>query len=150
TLAWNTCRRGEAWYGIMGSGAIYPTDNPRLFSDQIAWIINHTEDRLLLADVTFVALLEKLADTLPSIERYVLLCDQPHMPKTLLKNGVPCEEWIGEGDGDLFWKRFDENTAAGMCYTAGTTGNPKGVLYSHRSNVLHGVMANMADMKGYS
>lgn len=150
TLAWNTWRHVEAWYGIMGIGAIYHTVNPRLFSDQIAWIINHAEDRLLLADVTFIPLLEKLANKLPTIERYVLLCDAAHMPQTLLKNAVPYEEWIGEVDGDFSWKTFDENTAAGMCYTSGTTGNPKGVLYSHRSNVLHGVMANMADMKGYS
>src|SRR5437868_10284479 len=150
TLAWNTWRHIEAWYGIMGIGAIYHTVNPRLFSDQIAWIINHAEDRLLLADVTFVPLLENLADKLPSIERYVLLCDAAHMPQTSLKNAVPYEQWMGEVDGDFSWKAFDENTAAGMCYTSGTTGNPKGVLYSHRSNVLHGLMANMADMKGYS
>ena len=150
TLAWNTWRHVEAWYGIMGIGAIYHTVNPRLFSDQIAWIINHAEDRLLLADVTFIPLLEKLANKLPTIERYVLLCDAAHMPQTSLKNAVPYEGWIGEVDGDFSWKTFDENTAAGMCYTSGTTGNPKGVLYSHRSNVLHGVMANMADMKGYS
>ena len=150
TLAWNTWRHVEAWYGIMGIGAIYHTVNPRLFSDQIAWIINHAGDRLLLADVTFVPLLENLADKLPSIERYVLLCDAAHMPQTSLKNAVPYEQWMGEVDGDFSWKAFDENTAAGMCYTSGTTGNPKGVLYSHRSNVLHGLMANMADMKGYS
>ncbi|HXL48789.1 MAG TPA: long-chain-fatty-acid--CoA ligase [Xanthobacteraceae bacterium] len=150
TLAWNTWRHFEAWYGIMGIGAIYHTVNPRLFSDQIAWIINHAEDRLLLADVTFVPLLERLADKLPSIERYVLLCEEAHMPQTSLKNAVPYEEWIGEVDGDFSWQVFDENTAAGMCYTSGTTGNPKGVVYSHRSNVLHGLMANMADMKGYS
>jgi len=150
TLAWNTWRHVEAWYGIMGIGAIYHTVNPRLFSDQIAWIMNHAEDRLLLADVTFVPLLEKLADKLPTIQRYVLLCDAAHMPQSSLKNAVPYEEWISEVDGDFAWKTFDENTAAGMCYTSGTTGNPKGVLYSHRSNVLHGLMANMADMKGYS
>jgi fatty-acyl-CoA synthase len=150
TLAWNTWRHVEAWYGIMGIGAIYHTVNPRLFFDQIALIVNHAEDRLLLADVTFIPLLEKFANKLPTIERYVLLCDAAHMPQTSLKNAVPYEEWIGEVDGDFSWKTFDENTAAGMCYTSGTTGNPKGVLYSHRSNVLHGVMANMADMKGYS
>jgi len=91
TLAWNTWRHFEAWYGIMGIGAIYHTVNPRLFSDQIAWIINHAEDRLLLADVTFVPLLERLADKLPSIERYVLLCEEAHMPQTSLKNAVPYE-----------------------------------------------------------
>jgi fatty-acyl-CoA synthase len=148
TLAWNTWRHLEAWYGIMGIGAIYHTVNPRLFPEQIAWIVDHAEDRVMLVDLTFVPLLEKLQ--LPSVERYVVLTDAAHMPQTALRNAVPYEQWIGEVDGDFAWKTFDENTAAGMCYTSGTTGNPKGVLYSHRSNVLHGLMANSADMKGYS
>ena len=150
TLAWNTWRHLEAWYGIMGIGAIYHTVNPRLFHDQIAWIVNHAEDRMMLADLTFIPLLEKLADKLPAIERYVVLTDGAHMPQTSLKNAVSYEDWISEVDGDFAWKRFDENTAAGMCYTSGTTGNPKGVVYSHRSNVLHGLMANNFDMKGDS
>jgi fatty-acyl-CoA synthase len=150
TLAWNTWRHLEAWYGIMGVGAVYHTVNPRLFPDQIVWIVNHAEDRVMLADLTFIPLLEKLADKLPTIERYVVLTDAAHMPQTVLRNAVPYEEWITEADGDFAWKRFDENTAAGMCYTSGTTGNPKGVLYSHRSNVLHGLMADTCDMKGYS
>src|SRR5499427_5463445 len=150
TLAWNTWRHLEAWYGITGIGAVYHTVNPRLFPEQIAWIINHAEDRVMLVDLTFVPLLEKIADKLPTIERYVVLTDAAHMPQTALRNAVPYETWISEADGDFAWKTFDENTAAGMCYTSGTTGNPKGVLYSHRSNVLHGLMANSADMKGYS
>ena len=150
TLAWNTWRHLEAWYGIMGIGAVYHTVNPRLFPDQIVWIVNHAEDRVMLADLTFIPLLEKLADKLPTIDRYVVLTDAAHMPQTALRNAVPYEEWIVEADGDFAWKRFDENTAAGMCYTSGTTGNPKGVLYSHRSNVLHGLMADTCDMKGYS
>ena len=150
TLAWNTWRHLEAWYGIMGIGAVYHTVNPRLFPDQIVWIVNHAEDRVMLADLTFIPLLEKLTDKLPTIERYVVLTDAAHMPQTVLRNAVPYEEWIAEADGDFAWKRFDENTAAGMCYTSGTTGNPKGVLYSHRSNVLHGLMADTCDMKGYS
>jgi fatty-acyl-CoA synthase len=150
TLAWNTWRHLEAWYGIMGTGAVYHTVNPRLFPDQITWVVNHAEDRVMLADLTFIPLLEKLADKLPTIERYVVLTDSSHMPATSLRNAVPYEEWIAEADGDFAWKQLDENTAAGMCYTSGTTGNPKGVLYSHRSNVLHGLMANSCDMKGYS
>jgi fatty-acyl-CoA synthase len=148
TLAWNTWRHLEAWYGIMGIGAIYHTVNPRLFPEQIVWIVNHAEDRVLLSDLTFLPLVEKLADKLPTIERHVLLTDAAHMPKTSLRNAVPYEEWIGEVDGDFAWKSFDEKTAAGMCYTSGTTGNPKGVVYSHRSNVLHSMMAMAPDAMG--
>jgi fatty-acyl-CoA synthase len=150
TLAWNTWRHLEAWYGILGVGAVYHTVNPRLFPDQIAWIINHAEDRVMITDLTFVPLLEKLADKLPTIERYIVLTDAAHMPKTTLKNAVAYEEWIAAVDGDFAWRSFDENTAAGMCYTSGTTGNPKGVLYSHRSNVLHALMASLPDSKGIS
>jgi fatty-acyl-CoA synthase len=150
TLAWNTWRHLEAWYGILGVGAIYHTVNPRLFPEQIVWIINHAEDRVMMTDLTFVPLLEKLADKLTSIERYVVLTDAAHMPKTTLRNAVPYEEWIAEADGDFTWATFDENTAAGMCYTSGTTGNPKGVVYSHRSNVLHSMIAIQPDMIGLS
>jgi fatty-acyl-CoA synthase len=150
TLAWNTWRHMESWYGILGIGAVYHTVNPRLFPDQIAWIISHAEDRMIFVDVTFLPILEKIADKLPTIERIIVLTDAAHMPKTSLKNAVPYEEWIGEVDGDFAWKSFDENTAAGMCYTSGTTGNPKGVLYSHRSNVLHAFMAALPDAKGIS
>ena len=94
-----------------------------------------------LIDLTFVPLLEALAPKLPTIERYVVLTDAAHMPATKLKNAVAYEEWIGEVDGDFRWAEFDENTAAGLCYTSGTTGNPKGVLYSHRSNVLHSLIS---------
>jgi fatty-acyl-CoA synthase len=148
TLAWNTWRHLEAWYGILGVGAIYHTVNPRLFPEQIVWIVNHAEDRVMLTDLTFVPLLEKLADKLKPVERYVVLTDAAHMPKTTLRNAVPYEEWIAEVDGDFRWARFDENTAAGMCYTSGTTGNPKGVVYSHRSNVLHSMVAIQPDMIG--
>ena len=152
TLGWNTSRHLEAWYGIMGIGAVYHTVNPRLFPEQIAWIVDHAQDRLMLVDLTFVPLLEKLTenlgDKLKSIERYVVLTDAAHMPATSLKNAAPYEEWIAEVDGDFAWRTFDENTAAGMCYTSGTTGNPKGVLYSHRSNVLHALTANNSDMVG--
>jgi acyl-CoA synthetase (AMP-forming)/AMP-acid ligase II len=137
TLAWNGFRHLEAWYGIVGLGAIYHTVNPRLFPEQIAWIINHAEDRIVFVDLTFVPLLEALADKLPSVERYIVLTDSAHMPATRLRNAVAYETWLAEADGDFRWAEFDERTAAGLCYTSGTTGNPKGVLYSHRSNVLH-------------
>src|ERR1041384_6414682 len=145
TLAWNTWRHLEAWYGILGVGAIYHTVNPRLFPEQIVWIINHAEDRVMMTDLTFIPLLEKLSDKLTSIERYVILTDAAHMPKTTLRNALPYEEWIAEADGDFTWASFDENTAAGMCSPSGTTGNPKGVVYSHRSNVLHSLVAITPD-----
>lgn len=150
TLAWNTWRHLEAWYGIAGLGAIYHTVNPRLFEDQIVYIVNHAEDRVMLLDLTFVPLIEKLAPKLTSIERYVVLTDAAHMPSTNLRNAVAYEEWLAEADGDFTWGTFDENTAAGLCYTSGTTGEPKGVLYSHRSNVLHAMMTVMPDAFGLS
>jgi fatty-acyl-CoA synthase len=145
TLAWNTARHLETWYGITGIGAIYHTVNPRLFPEQISWIVNHAQDRVIITDLTFVPLLEQIAGSLPTIERYIILTDAAHIPATNLKNAVAYEDWIAEVDGDFAWHSFDENTAAGLCYTSGTTGDPKGVLYSHRSNVLHGMAASIRD-----
>lgn len=150
TLAWNTWRHLESWYGITGIGAIYHTVNPRLFDDQIIYIINHAADRILLLDLSFVSLVEKLADRLESVERFVILTDAANMPQTTLKNAIAYEDYIAEVDDDFTWKSFDENTAAGMCYTSGTTGNPKGVVYSHRSNVLHSLTVNGVDYLGLS
>ena len=141
TLAWNTSRHLEVWYGITGIGAIYHTVNPRLFADQIAWIVNDAGDRMLFTDLTFLPILEGIADKLPGIERFVVLTDAAHMPATKLRNAVAYEEWLAEADDDFRWADFEENTAAGLCYTSGTTGNPKGVLYSHRSNVLHSLIS---------
>jgi fatty-acyl-CoA synthase len=150
TIAWNTARHLECWYGIMGIGAICHTVNPRLFPEQIAWIINHAEDNVVITDITFVPILEKLADKLPSVQRFIVLTDKAHMPQTTLKNAIAYEEWLAQADGDFAWKDFDENTAAAMCYTSGTTGDPKGVLYSHRSNVIHTFLANAKDCLGTS
>jgi len=141
TMAWNTARHLEAWYGIMGIGAIYHTLNPRLFPEQIIWIVNHAEDKALFVDLTFVPLVEKIIGHMPSIRKIIIMTDGGHMPETSLPNAVAYEDWLAEADGDFTWRDLDENAAAGMCYTSGTTGDPKGVLYSHRSNVLHALIS---------
>ncbi len=137
TLAWNSHRHMEAWYGITGLAAIYHTINPRLYPEQIVYIAGHAEDSVLLLDLTFVPLVEALQDKLPTIKQFVLLTDRAHMPATKLRNVSSYEELLAAEDDDFQWLEGDENEAAGLCYTSGTTGNPKGVLYSHRSNFLH-------------
>ncbi len=148
TLAWNTWRHLEAWYGATGAGGVYHTVNPRLFKDQIAWIINHAEDRIMLLDLTFVPMLESIQDQIPGVQRFVILTDAAHMPESTLRNAIAYEDWIGSVDDDFAWIAVDENAAAGMAYTSGTTGNPKGVVYSHRSNVLHAMAVNNGDYLG--
>jgi fatty-acyl-CoA synthase len=155
TVAWSTSNHMECWYGIAGIGAVYHPINPRLFAEQIVFIVNDAKDRILFIDSSFIELLESLADRLPTVERYVVLTDGAHLPATRLRGAVAYEDWLREG-GALDaaaaspWQDFDENTAASLAYTSGTTGNPKGVLYSHRSIVLMSLTGGSPDMYGFS
>ncbi len=147
TLAWNTHRHIECWYGISGMGGVAHTINPRLFGEQISYIANHAEDRALMFDACFLPLVESLAPSFRTIERYIVLTDRAHMPESRLD--LLCyEELIAAQDGDFAWAAVDERAPSGLCYTSGTTGNPKGVLYSHRSNVLHAFAATNGDALG--
>ena len=149
TLAWNTDKHMEVWYGAMGIGGIYHTLNPRLFPEQLAWIVNHAEDSALFVDLTFVPIVNAIADKIPTVRKIVVLTDEAHLPEIKF-DGVSYETFLAGADGDFDWVKVDENAACGMCYTSGTTGNPKGVLYSHRSNVLHSMMATPVDSLGFA
>ncbi len=150
TLAWNDYRHFELYYAISCSGAVCHTINPRLFPEQVEYIVNHAEDKLLFCDPAFLPLLEGLQAQLPSVQRYVILTDEQHMPETSLRNAVNYESFIS-GQSDTFvWPDLNENAASALCYTSGTTGNPKGVLYSHRSTVLHSYGTAMPDAMSLS
>src|SRR5437870_5096892 len=146
TLAWNTFRHFELYYGISGIGAICHTINPRLFDEQIVYIVNHAADRLLFTDTTFLPLLERLAPSLPPDCRIVLMTDEGGEPETNLPALACYERLLAAEKDDFEWPEFDERTAASLCYTSGTTGNPKGALYSHRSTVLHAFGASLPDV----
>ncbi|MFZ5755371.1 MAG: long-chain-fatty-acid--CoA ligase [Pseudomonadota bacterium] len=137
TLAWNTHRHLELYFGVSGMGAVLHTVNPRLFPEQICWIINHAEDRFLFVDLTFMPAIENFGEKLSKLEKIVVMTDRAHMPASKLPNLVCYEDFVGSAGTHYSWPEFDEKTAASLCYTSGTTGNPKGVLYSHRSTVLH-------------
>lgn len=137
TLAWNGYRHVEIYYGVSGMGAVCHTINPRLFPEQIVYIVNHAEDKYIFMDLTFVPLIEKLVGQLPGVKGFVIMTDEAHMPETTLPNVICYESLLASADDDYQWPVFDERTASSLCYTSGTTGNPKGVLFSHRSTVLH-------------
>jgi len=150
TMAWNTHRHFEAWYGITGVGGIYHTLNPRLFPEQLSYIINHAEDKIILTDLTFVPVLEGIEKDIPNVKAIIIMTDAAHMPETSLKNVLCYEDLIDSNNGDFNWVEVDERAPSGMCYTSGTTGNPKGVCYTHRSNVLHTLTSLSSDVMGLS
>lgn len=150
TLAWNGYRHLEIYYGVSGMGAVLHTINPRLFPEQISYIANHAEDKYIFTDLTFVPLLEKVAPSLTTVKGYVIMTDEAHMPETSLPNALCYETLLAAESSDYDWPQFDEMTASSLCYTSGTTGNPKGVLYAHRSTVLHSFAVCMQDVLGLS
>jgi 3-(methylthio)propionyl---CoA ligase len=146
TLAWNGYRHLEIYYGSSGSQLVCHTVNPRLFPEQIAWIVNDAQDRVLCFDLTFLPLVEKLAASLPTVKHFIALTDSAHMPaQSSLPNLLCFEELVEAENGEYLWPEFDENTASSICYTSGTTGHPKGAVYSHRSSVLHAYGSALPD-----
>jgi len=148
TLAWNDFRHFEVYYGVSCSGFVCHTINPRLFEDQIAYIVNHAEDRWLFLDPAFVPLIERVLPRLPKLEGCVVLTDDAHMPATRLPQARSYESLIASEPAQFAWPELDERTASSLCYTSGTTGDPKGVLYSHRSTLLHTYAAALPDAMG--
>ena len=146
TLAWNGYRHMELYYAVSGSGGVLHTMNPRLHPDQVVWIADHAEDQILFFDLTFLPLIEAIAPRVATIKAFVAMTDRAHMPATTKIDNLLCYEELIEAQSPHFdWPTFDENTASSLCYTSGTTGNPKGALYSHRSTLLHTYAAALPD-----
>jgi 3-(methylthio)propionyl---CoA ligase len=146
TIAWNGYRHMELYYAVSGSGAIIHTINPRLFPEQLLYIVNHAEDGIVFFDLTFTPLIEKIAAQCPKVRAWVAMTGHAHLPPAKIENLLCYEDLVEAEKDDYVWPEFDENTAACLCYTSGTTGNPKGVLYSHRSTVLHSMTVCLPDV----
>ena len=149
TMAWNTWRHLECWYGLSGIGAICHTLNPRLFPDQLEYIVNHAQTRFIFVDTSFVPVITNVLDKLPMLEGLIVMTDKEHMTDDMSEIGIPVycyEELLATEDSDFVWPLFSADTASSLCYTSGTTGNPKGVLYSHRSNLNHAMITAHGDM----
>jgi len=147
TLAWNGYRHLELYFGVSGSGRVLHTLNPRLHPDQVVWIANHAEDQVLCFDMTFLPLVQTVHSRCTSVKHWVALCDKDKLPKDSgIPNLMSYEELIADQSAHYTWPELDENTASSMCYTSGTTGNPKAALYSHRSTLLHAYAAALPDV----
>ena len=146
TIAWNGFRHFEIYFAVSGMGAVCHTMNPRLSPDQLVYIINHAGDRLLFVDTTFLPLVEAIASQLTDLEAVIVMTGAEDMPETTLTNALCYEDFIAAHGHSYDWPVFDENTASSLCYTSGTTGNPKGVLYSHRSTILHSFAVALPDV----
>jgi 3-(methylthio)propionyl---CoA ligase len=146
TLAWNGYRHYELYFGVSGMGAVIHTINPRLFPEQLVYIVNHAEDAYVFFDLTFAPLVEKLAPQCKGVRGWVAMTDRAHMPAAQIPKLLCYEELMAKEDGEYAWPELDERTAAGLCYSSGTTGNPKGVLYAHRSTILHAYASSLPDV----
>src|SRR5882724_8420688 len=148
TLAWNSYRHFELYFGISGIGAVLHTINPRLAPEHVAYIANHAEDQIIFVDLNLLPIVEGVFGQLKTVKHVVVMTDRAHMPAASKIPNLLCyEELIADASDDFDWPQFDENTASSLCYTSGTTGNPKGVLFSHRSTVLHAYANALPDTK---
>jgi acyl-CoA synthetase (AMP-forming)/AMP-acid ligase II len=151
TLAWNGYRHMEIYYAVAGMGGVIHTVNPRLHPEQIAWIVNHANDQFVSFDLTFLPIVEAIAALCPNVRGWIAMCDRDRLPTgTVVPNLLCYEDLLAEGGDAYVWPELDERSACGLCYTSGTTGNPKGALYSHRSTTLHAYAAALPDAMGCS